>query len=72
LSPDLSPIENVWGLLSRKVYANGQQYQTVDQLKAALKKCWKSISKADLKKFTDSMPMRIYNLISRKGYAIDY
>jgi len=25
-SPDLNPIENVWGIMARRVYANGKQY----------------------------------------------
>lgn len=29
LSPDLNPIENLWGLLARKVYADGRQFKTI-------------------------------------------
>ncbi|KAF0748806.1 hypothetical protein AaE_007242 [Aphanomyces astaci] len=32
LSPDLNPIENVWGCLARKVYANGRQFGSVQEL----------------------------------------
>ena len=28
-SPDLNPIENVWGLLSRSIYGSGRQYDSV-------------------------------------------
>ena len=33
LSPDLNPIEKLWGILTRKVYAGGRQFSTVDDLK---------------------------------------
>ena len=38
LSPDLNPIENVWGLMVRDVYRNGQQYDDKVSLKSAIKK----------------------------------
>uniref|UniRef100_T1IMR3 Tc1-like transposase DDE domain-containing protein n=1 Tax=Strigamia maritima TaxID=126957 RepID=T1IMR3_STRMM len=39
LSPDLNPMENAWGLLSRAVYANGQQYNNIVELKAVFTNC---------------------------------
>lgn len=32
-SPDLNPIENLWGIIARTVYTNGKQYSTVQELK---------------------------------------
>ena len=34
-SPDLNPIENVWGWMARDVYKNGQQYATINELREA-------------------------------------
>ncbi|KUF99275.1 4-aminobutyrate aminotransferase [Phytophthora nicotianae] len=39
-SPDLNPIENLWSIISRKVYGNGKQFDSVAQLKAALFEAW--------------------------------
>ncbi|RCN33830.1 hypothetical protein ANCCAN_20330 [Ancylostoma caninum] len=41
-SPDLNPIENLWAIVARKVYANGAQYNTVNDLKIAVLSAWAS------------------------------
>ncbi|CAF1088420.1 unnamed protein product [Rotaria magnacalcarata] len=40
LSHDLNPIENLWGILARMVYAEGKQFRTKEQLKTAILKSW--------------------------------
>lgn len=40
LSPDLNPLENAWGILARRVYAEGKQYTSVEDLKKAIKIEW--------------------------------
>ena len=42
-SPDLNSIENLWGYLVKKVYANGTQYATTDDLKATILHEWNVI-----------------------------
>ncbi|KHJ97786.1 hypothetical protein OESDEN_02231 [Oesophagostomum dentatum] len=43
-SPDLNPIESLWGILVRRVYANGRQYSTLDSLRKSVLSEWNSIS----------------------------
>jgi hypothetical protein len=57
-SPDLNPIENVWGLLVRRVYDGGRQVSTIEELKRAILHDWKALDKNYLRKFVDSMPKR--------------
>ncbi|GMF64663.1 unnamed protein product [Phytophthora lilii] len=57
-SPDLNPIENLWSMLSRKVYANGRQFDSVHDLKAALFDAWEDIPHALLLSLVESMPRR--------------
>lgn len=71
-SPDLNPIENLWGVLARHVYANGRQYDTVMQLKSAIKEAWQSISITECVKLIDSMPKRIFAVISQQGSSTKY
>jgi len=35
-SPDINPIENVWGIIARNVFAETKQYETVEKLKEAI------------------------------------
>ena len=72
LSPDLNPIENLWGILSRKVYQNGRQFSSVEQLKTAIIECWEEIPLQTLGTLIDSMKNRVFEVILNKGNAINY
>jgi hypothetical protein len=54
-SSDLNPIKNLWGILASKVYANGRQFASVEELKARIKTCWEEIEVAKIEKLVDSM-----------------
>ena len=71
-SPDLNPIENMQGLLARKVYSNGKQYSSVQELKEALNKACKELDEKSLKPFLDSLKNRVEELIIKKGGKIHY
>ncbi|GBO38638.1 hypothetical protein AVEN_47427-1 [Araneus ventricosus] len=40
MSPDLNLIENVWGIMPRKVYENGGQFYSVNALKTSTESAW--------------------------------
>ncbi|GBO01584.1 Transposable element Tc3 transposase [Araneus ventricosus] len=40
MSPDINQIENVWGIMSRKVYENGGQFYSVNALKTSIESAW--------------------------------
>ncbi|KAF0708485.1 hypothetical protein AaE_013194 [Aphanomyces astaci] len=70
-SPDLNPIENVWGVLARKVYAHGRQFDTKAQLKAQILQSWEEIDQKYLSHLVDGMPTRMAQVILRRGQCID-
>ena len=72
LSPDLNPIENLWGILARKVYAEGKQFRTKEQLKTAILKSWEEISIDQLRDLVNSMPDRIFEVIKLNGAKTKY
>lgn len=71
-SPDLNPVENIWGILVRRIYDNRKQYDTIDELKAAILKAWENIEPNILKNLVASMPKRIFQVIERAGRPTDY
>ena len=72
LSPDLNPIENVWGLMVRNVYKNGQQYDDKVSLKRAITKAWDDIPFITLERLENSMHKRCIDVIKEKGSGIQY
>ncbi|CAK9801712.1 Transposable element Tc3 transposase [Anthophora plagiata] len=71
-SPDLNPIENLWGILARKVYTNGKQYSNTMELKNGIKEAWSQIESETLHKLIYSMPKRIFEIIKNKGGSTKY
>ena len=71
-SPDLNPMENLWGIMVQRVYDGGKQYATLAELKVALKKAWDDIDQKTLDDLLASMPNRLKECIERKGMKTRY
>ena len=63
-SPNLNPIENLWSILKREVYAGGKQYSSKEDLWNAIKTTAKGISSDTIKKLTSSMDRRLLSVVS--------
>ncbi|KAF0748124.1 hypothetical protein AaE_007457 [Aphanomyces astaci] len=72
LSPDLNPIENLWGILVRGIYAGGKQYHSVEALILAIKHEWSKIDVAIMQRLVDSMPRRCVAVIESNGALTPY
>uniref|UniRef100_A0A8R1EXV4 HTH_Tnp_Tc3_1 domain-containing protein n=1 Tax=Caenorhabditis japonica TaxID=281687 RepID=A0A8R1EXV4_CAEJA len=66
-SPNLNPIESVWGFLTRSVYKNGKHYNSISELKDAVKAVWSKIHPSYLENLSNSMPNRIFQVIQKNG-----
>jgi hypothetical protein len=66
-SPDLNPIENMWSIMSRKVYDGGKQYNSTQELTVAIHRAWNEIPQATVQKLIDSMYRRCGKVIETKG-----
>ena len=54
-SPDINPIENVWGIIVRDIYEDFRQYENVEQLKTAIINAWDRINNDLLRNLVDSV-----------------
>lgn len=72
ISPDLNPIENVWGILVRDVYDNARQYTTTKELETAILAAWDRLTMDTLENLIRSMPNRMKKVFKANGDVIDY
>ena len=71
-SPDLNPIENLWGILSRKVYENGKQFEYTLDLKIYIREAWNEISIETIQNLVTSMSSCIFEVIKNSGSNTKY
>ncbi len=69
-SPDLNHIENLWGIVKRKM--RDTRPNNADGLKATVKETWASIPPQQCHKLITSMPRRIEAVIKAKGAPTKY
>ncbi len=69
-SPDLNPIENLWGIVKRKM--RNKRPKNADELKATVKETWASIPPQQCHKLITSMPRRIEAVIKAKAAPTKY
>ena len=72
VSPDMNPIENIWGIMCRNVYKDGKSYANVSELRKAILAAWNAISMEQLQALSDSMESRVFSCIRSGGKAIKY
>ena len=71
-SPDLNPIENVWGYLVGKFYKDFCQFDDVESLTEAVAAAWDSLDIEYLRKLVHSMQKRSTEVIEKNGGRTDY
>lgn len=69
-SPDLNPIENLWGDLKRRIGTN--TFQNAEELWEFVQKTWYEIPVETCRKLIASMPKRMAQVIQNKGGYTGY
>ena len=72
VSPDLNPIENVWAILKKDIYREGEQYDSCDDLWKAICDAARRIGKDVIKALTNSVDTRLCQVIETKGAHIGH
>ena len=68
-SPDISPIENLWGIVKAKL--RQEDTSTIPKLEAALRKVWSRIVHSAAENLADSVPDRLRSVLKMKGFPIN-
>lgn len=71
-SPDLNIIENIWGIVSQKVYEDGKEYDTMDEPWESICHHFLTISFETIKELFQSIPGCLINVIKMRGKRIAY
>uniref|UniRef100_A0A8C2H271 Transposase n=1 Tax=Cyprinus carpio TaxID=7962 RepID=A0A8C2H271_CYPCA len=69
-SPDLSPIENIWCIIKRKM--RQRRPKTAEQLEACIRQEWDNIPIPKLEQLVSSVPRRLQTVIKRRGDATQW
>lgn len=72
ISPDLNPIQDLWGILSAKVFSKSKQNKMLKELKLAILAEWEKIDMSTLSNLVNSMPRRLQQVLIHKGNSISY
>jgi transposase len=71
-SPDLNPIENIWGMIKKERMSQDHFPTTPDQLILEVMDQWERISITTCEHLVDSMPRRLQEVLDNKVYSINY
>ena len=67
-SPDLNPIENVWGTITNRIFSRGRFYRTAAELEQSVKSAFEIVVKEQMTaKLNESMRKRCEEVIAVKG-----
>ena len=70
MSPDLNPIEHLWGILKRKMEVH--KVSNIRQLRDVVMEEWRSIPVATCEALVNSMPRRVKAVLDNDGGHTKY
>lgn len=70
--PDLNPVQNVWGGLTRQVYKKQRQLSVISKPDYFILHCWSQLETKSLRKLYDSVPKRFIEVNEKYGKCTRY
>ncbi len=70
MSPDLKPIEHLWGILKRKM--EERKVSNIHQLRDVIMEEWKRTQVATCEALVNSMPKRVKAVLENNGGHTEY
>ncbi|GFW32361.1 transposable element Tcb1 transposase [Trichonephila clavipes] len=70
--PDLSPIENMWSIITQRLTQVTPPAATPDQLWQSVEAAWSSVPQEHIQSLLESMPRRVVAVISNNGGYSSY
>jgi hypothetical protein len=71
-SPDISPIENIWAHIKKRLQTLSPQPTTLTELSEKFQELWNTFPADTLNALYDSIPKRVEMCIRNKGHPINY
>ena len=71
-SPDMNPIEHIWGWIKMRLTNLRVKPTTMAELKREIAEIWDSIELSSIQKLYESMPLRLHSLFARRGGSTKY
>ena len=71
-SPDINPIENLWSILKRRIYENGRQFSSKNELWSSIVYESSRVTAQEIRKLTSSVDKRLVEVLKRDGKNINY
>lgn len=71
-SPDLNIIENMWAIVSRRVYEEGREYQTTEELWESVSRHFLEIPDETVASLFRSIPERLISVVELHGKRTHY
>ena len=73
VSADLSPIENIWALMERRIYTPEQDtYTSVEQMWTRVQQEWRKLTEEEIRPYFPSLPSRMAAVVQAKGWHTKY